>query len=162
VLFTVGLAGTVVLSVTPVRIGRVGFDIATLLYAAALTMLGHVLLWFAAVSERYADRLGLADAPRRAHPWWPGWRLERGLAVGVLLCVAGTGFALASLVRWRAAGFAAVDPTTTVRIVVPAVLGLVLGVQTIFSSLLLSVMELPTRMAAPAGARGWAGRRRAA
>jgi hypothetical protein len=146
--FTVGLVGTVVLSLTPVTIGRVGFDIATLLYAAALAMLGHILLWFAAVSERYAGRLGLADAPPRAHPWWPGWRLERGLAVGALMCAAGVGFALASLLRWRAAGFAAVDPTVTVRIVVPAVLSLVLGVQTMSSSLLLSVMDLPTRAAA--------------
>jgi glycosyltransferase involved in cell wall biosynthesis len=148
-LFWIGLTATVVLSITPVRIGRFGFDVATLLYAAALTMLGHALLWFAAVSERFAGRIGLGAATGRPHPWWPGWRLERGLAVGATLLVAGTGLALVSLLRWRAAGFAAVDPTTTVRIVVPAVLGLVLGVQTIFASLLLSVMDLPTSASAP-------------
>jgi hypothetical protein len=142
---SVGLLGTLVLSLTPIEVGRIGFDLATLLYAAALAMLGHSLLWFAAISERFAGRIGLGDAPQRPHLWWPGWRLERGLTAGALLAAGGLCLAIVSLMRWRAAGFAEVDPTTTVRIVVPAVLGLVLGVQTIFSSLLLSVMELPTR-----------------
>ena len=141
----VGLTGTIVLSITPVEVGRFGLDVATLLYAAALTMLGHSLLWFAAISERFAGRLGLGDTPHRTHLWWPRWSLERGLVTGGLLTVAGLGFAVVSLLRWRAVGFAELDPTATVRIVVPAVLGLVLGVQTIFSSLLLSVMGLPTR-----------------
>jgi len=145
-----GLVATTVLSLTPVRIGRFGFDIATLLYAAALTLLGHGLLWFAAISERLAGRLGVGTRPARTAPvWWPGWRLERGLVVGGVLAAGGIALAVASLVRWRAAGFAAVDPTTTVRIVVPAVLSLVLGVQMAFSSLLLSVVDLPTRAAAP-------------
>jgi hypothetical protein len=148
----IGLAGTVALSITPIEIGRFGLDIATLLYAAALTMLGHVLLWFAAISERFAGRLGLGDVPRRPHLSWPGRRLERGLVTGGLLTAAGLGLAVASLLRWRAAGFAELDPTTTVRIVVPAVLGLVLGVQTIFASLLLSVMGLPTRSSASGAA----------
>ena len=144
----VGLTATVVLSVTPVEIGRFGFDIATLLYAAALTLLGHGLLWFAAISERLAGRLGVGARPARSTPvWWPGWRLERGLVAGALLVAGGLGLAVVSLLRWRAAGFAAVDPTTTVRIVVPAVLSLILGVQTAFSSLLLSVVGLPTRAA---------------
>lgn len=146
---TVGLIGTVILSLTPIEIGRLGFDIATLLYAAALTMLGHALLWFAAVSERYAGRLGLDPAARPAHPWWPGWRLERGLLAGAMLAALGVCLGVVSLLRWRAADYAAVDPTTTVRIVVPAVLALVLGVQTVFASLLVSVMELPTRVAHP-------------
>ncbi len=143
--FSLGLAGTVVLSLGPIRVGRFGFDIATLLYAAALTMLGHSLLWFAAISQRFAGRLGLGDAGQRTHLWWPGWRLERGLATGALLAAAGIGLAVASLQRWRAADFSEVDPTMTVRLVVPAVLSLVLGVQMIFSSLLLSIMGLPTR-----------------
>lgn len=145
VAFAVGIAGTTLLSLTPVRIGRFGFDIATLLYAAALAMLGHALLWFAAISERFAGRIGLGEAPLRRTPWWARARLERGLLLGALLIVAGGVLAVVSLLRWRAAGYAAVDPTMTVRIVVPAVLSLVLGVQTIFASLLLSVMELPIR-----------------
>ena len=142
---TIGLLGTATLSVGPVEVGRFGLDIATLLYAAALAMIGHSLLWFGAISGRFAGRLGLAiDAgrprgPERAHG------LERGLAVGAGLIVVGLAFAAASFVRWGVADFDAVDPRTTVRIVTPAVLGLVLGAQTIFSSLLLSVMELPTR-----------------
>ena len=147
VAFALGITGTVLLSITPVRIGRFGFDVATLLYAAALAMLGHALLWFAAISERFAGRIGLGETALRRAPWWARVRLERGLLLGALLIVAGGVLAVASLLRWRAAGYAAVDPTVTVRIVVPAVLSLVLGVQTIFSSLLLSVMELPTRTA---------------
>lgn len=148
----IGLIGTVVLSIGPVEVGRFGLDIATLLYAAALAMIGHALLWFGAISERFAGRLGLtvpAPRPGREGPTGPerDRRLERGLAVGAGLVVVGIALAAVSLVRWGVADFAAVDPRTTVRIVTPAVLGLVLGAQTIFSSLLVSVMELPTREA---------------
>lgn len=145
----IGFTGTVVLSITPIEIGRFGLDIATLLYATALTMVGHSLLCFAAISERFADRLGLGDASRRTTRDWTFWHLERGLATGGLLMLAGLVLAVASLARWWAAGFAELDPTTTVRIVAPAVLGLMLGVQTIFSSLLLSVMGLPTSRTSP-------------
>ena len=109
-------------------------------------MIGHTLLWFGAISERFAGRLGLATASARPDRSGPGRRLERGLAVGVGLILIGITFAVVSLVRWSVADFDAVDPRTTVRIVTPAVLGLVLGAQTIFSSLLVSVMELPARL----------------
>jgi len=153
----IGLTGTVVLSVTPVEIGRFGFDIGTLLYMAALTMVGHSLLWFAVISERFAERVGLGGATRRTRVRWAGWRLERGLAMGGLLTLAGMVLAAVSLARWRVVGFAELDPTITVRIVAPAVLGLVLGVQTIVSSLLLSVMGLPTSRAS-SGPRSDVGR----
>jgi hypothetical protein len=143
---TVGLLGTVVLSITPVTVGPVGFDIATLLYAAVLLMLGTTLLWFGAFARTFADRAGLQRTRSEIRsPRLPRFTLERGLAAGTLLSLTGAGFALASLLRWRAAGFAEVDPTLTVRIVVPAAIGLMLGVQTIFSSLLLSALSLPTR-----------------
>lgn len=152
VLSITGLVGTVVLTITPITLGPVGFDIATLLYAAVLLMLGTTLLWFGAFARTFADRTGLRRTRRALRaPRWARFTLERGLGVGTLLVVAGVGFAVASLVRWRAAGFAEVDPTLTVRIVVPAVLGLTLGVQTIFSSLLLSALSLPTR---PSGRSG--------
>jgi hypothetical protein len=133
-----------VLSVTPVRVGRLGFDIATLLYAAALTMLGHALLWFAAISERFAGRIGLGERPAAA-PWWSRWRLERGLASAHCWSPDRVSHSRSLAAALAGGRLRRGRPDDTVRIVVPAVLGLVLGVQTIFSSLLLSVMELPTR-----------------
>ncbi len=130
---TVGLLGTVVLSITPVTLGAVGSDIATLLYSAVLLLLGTTLLWFGAFARGFAGR---APSGRLL----PRWTLERGLASGAVLVVVGVAFAVASLLRWRAAGFAEVDPTLTVRIVVPALVGITLGVQTMFSSLLLSAV----------------------
>ena len=144
-----GLLGTVVLTITPVTVGPVGFDIATLLYAAVLLLIGTTLLWFGAFARALTVRDGLVR--RRTRGWtreWTrgrtlGWTLERGLAAGTTLTLIGLGFAIASLVRWRAAGFAEVDPTLTVRIVVPALVGITLGVQTVFSSLLLSALRSP-------------------
>ena len=148
-----GLLGTIVLTITPVTVGPVGFDIATLLYSAVLLLLGTTLLWFGAFARALAVRDGLVR--RRTRAWtrgWTGgltrgrtggWTLERGLAAGTTLTLVGLGFAVASLLRWRAAGFAEVDPTLTVRIVVPALVGITLGVQTVFSSLLLSALRSP-------------------
>jgi hypothetical protein len=51
---------------------------------------------------------------------------------------------------WGAAGFGALDPRVTMRVVVPASAGLALGVQTVFASFFLSILGLPTTRTRPA------------
>jgi hypothetical protein len=76
--------------------------------------------------------------------------LERGLALGTALVLFGVIAAIASLFRWGESDFGDLDPTQTIRTVVPAMLGLVLGMQTIFSSLFVSILAIRRTTPTPA------------
>jgi hypothetical protein len=71
--------------------------------------------------------------------------LEVGLIIGVILLVLGMGGSLYALYTWNAQLYGALDPAVTMRIVIPSVTTLGLGVQVIFSSFFLSVLGLKRR-----------------
>ena len=55
--------------------------------------------------------------------------------------------AVISVLRWRSAHFGALNPAQNVRVITPAILGLVLGSQTILGSFSIGVLGI--RTAAP-------------
>jgi hypothetical protein len=71
--------------------------------------------------------------------------LEVGLAVGAMLTLAGLGISLVAVAGWGTRDFGVLDYSHTMRIVIPGVLLLTLGVQTVFASFFLSVLGLPRR-----------------
>lgn len=143
-MFLIGLAMSIALTIRPITIGDVGFDIGTLILASGLCIIGYSVLWFAIISRDFASRERLLPENRQAPFVHRHWSLERGLAMGSVLMAMGVVVAIASLWRWRSEGFGPLDGQQTVRSVVPALLGLVLGAQTIFSSLFWSMLQLPT------------------
>ncbi len=133
------------LVLTPITIGGVGFDIGTLLYACAATVLGYQALWFAVLTRRYGEVQGFLPAGERYVRIKRSLSLERGLALGALLIVGGLVTAVASFARWSGEGFGAMDGAQTIRIVAPAPRGLILGVQTVLSSVFWSLLGIDTK-----------------
>jgi len=157
VAFTVGAVGT-----TALTFGHVGgLDIAGLLYAAALTIIGYQALWFGLLMQTYAESRGILPAGVRMRWIRRTLTLERGLILGLALLVMGVLVAIVSVLRWRSAGFGALNPGQNVRVITPAILGLVLGSQTVFGSFSIGVLAIrtaapddpaPPRAAAPSAA----------
>jgi hypothetical protein len=75
--------------------------------------------------------------------------LERGLAVGVLVALAGVGLLLAAVHSWSTVGFGQLDPRVSMRQAIPAVVLFILGLQTILSSFLFSLLGLSKRRSDP-------------
>ena len=73
------------------------------------------------------------------------------MIVGGILLVAGLGAAGFAVGLWGRGSFGTLDPTVSMRIVIPAVTALVLGVQFVSSSFFLSVLDLPNRGVQPRG-----------
>src|SRR6266404_4326385 len=71
--------------------------------------------------------------------------LERGLILGALLVVVGLAFSVFSVWTWKRARFGGLDPAYTLRIIIPAVTAMIIGIQTVFSSFFLSVLGLRRR-----------------
>jgi glycosyltransferase involved in cell wall biosynthesis len=143
VVLTIGAVGTTVLT-----FGHIGgLDIAGLLYAASLTIIGYQALWFGLLMQTYAESRGILPEGGRMHRVRKLLTLERGLILGAALLLMGALVAVISVLRWRSAGFGALNPGQNVRVITPAILGLVLGSQTILGSFSIGVLAI--RTAAP-------------
>jgi glycosyltransferase involved in cell wall biosynthesis len=153
--FSVGFIGATILT-----FGHIGgLDIAGLLYFAALTIIGYQALWFGLLMQTYAESRGiLPEGRQRMTRIRKALTLERGLILGVLLIMVGLFVAIVSVLRWRSADFGALNPTQNVRVIVPAILGLVLGAQTVLGSFSIGVLGIRTAQPAPQRAATSAGR----
>ena len=134
------LAGTAVcgwLLPRPGRIGNVGFDIHTLLYAFVAIVLGFQFIAFATFTKVFAISEGLLPRNPRINRVFRYLTLEAGLIAGVLLTLAGLGGSVLAVSEWGKANYGALDPSRMLRLILPSVFALMLGVEIICSSFFL-------------------------
>lgn len=145
----IGLIATLALLIGPVSIGRVGFDIGTMAYAAALAILGYQAILFSVMLKLFAAREGFLPMSQTYRRLVERFSVERGLVIGMVIFVAGILAGVLQLFRWGGANFGAMDAERTIRIAIPAVLGVVLGFQTIMFSMFTGVLSIPTNDTTP-------------
>jgi len=135
-----GLAVGAWLMPGPRTIGSVTFDYDTLLFAAMATLVGFQSINFAVYSKVFAISEGLLPADKMVGSLFRYVTLETGLAIGALLLAAGALIWVLGLGYWQSRHFGPLDPDKALRIAVPGLVAFTLGVQTILSSFLLSVL----------------------
>jgi hypothetical protein len=106
------------------------------------TLIGFQSLYFAVFSKVFAIREELVPEDQRLTRLFRFVTLEVGLAVGALLSLIGVGTWIFGLKYWGAHHFGALDPEKTLRIVIPGLVFLTIGIQIILSSFLLSVLGM--------------------
>jgi glycosyltransferase involved in cell wall biosynthesis len=123
-------------------LGPVGLDIHTMLVAGFGAILGFQLLIFAIFTKLYAIREGFH--PPQTHLSRPARfvGLETGVLAGLAVFLGGLALLGMSFGRWGLAGFGELDPRLTMRQVIPAVVLMTLGAQTVFVSFFLSILGL--------------------
>jgi glycosyltransferase involved in cell wall biosynthesis len=141
-LLLLGLVLAVPLSIAPVKIGRIQFDTNTLLLAGMMIIVGFQVLFFGLFTKLYCVAHGLLPDNAQLRRWLALFSLERGIVAGLLIAAFGLGFLAAAILKWRAAGFGIISYPESLRLVIPAVTCLMLGMQTLFSSFFLSILEL--------------------
>lgn len=129
----------------PLFIGSVGFDVQTLLYAAVAIVIGFQAITFAVFTKVFAVSEGLLPEDARLNRLFRIITLERGLVVGGLLLLAGVIGSIYAVGFWDARSFGPLDPSKTLRIIIPSITALILGCQIILSSFFLSVLGLRRR-----------------
>jgi hypothetical protein len=144
-LVLLGLAGCVLLLPGRRVFHGIGFDVHTLLYAFISVLLGFQLIAFAAFTKVFAITEGLLPEDPRLHRVFRWVTLETGLMVGGLLMLLGVGGSFVAVSDWARDSFGALQPQHTLRIVMPSVFSLTIGLQIIFSSFFLSILGLRRR-----------------
>ena len=127
----------------PRSVGALTFDINTMLLATSIVLVGYQLIIFAVFTKIFVISEGLH--PPRTHLYksiFRGLTLEVGLLVGLCLMCAGLAVAGMAVWDWWSAGFGELIPQVTMRRTIPAVLLIILGIQTVFASFFLGVLTL--------------------
>ena len=132
----------------PIAVGGVMLDVHTMLYAAAVVLAGAQVVLFAIVARTYAVTSGLLPSDALLAKLWRSVTLETGLVASAITLIAGLVLGGTAVMQWRQSGFGELEPTLTMRRVIPSVLLVVLGVQGLFSSFLLSMLGLAQRKSA--------------
>ena len=116
------------------RLGAISLDVHTLLFSSALFQCGYMAVAFSFIIKSIAFKEGLRKAPPSPRFLYGWFRLERGLLAGLLMAVAGLGIMLSMFWSWAEGGFGYLDYPHSMRVAIPGVTLLALGVQTGFLS----------------------------
>lgn len=144
VLIALGLAGYA-LAMPQVRIGRVTFDVHTLLFASLAIICGYQSIAFALMTKVFAIMEGLLPEDARLNRMFKLVNLESGLAVGAIAMVIGLGLLVGAVHQWASVDFGALNYAHTMRWVIPGVTLTALGFQTILFSFFGSLLGMRRR-----------------
>jgi hypothetical protein len=136
-----GLVTTGMLSGGEVALGAVALGITTELFAAMAVLLGAQLVGFGVVARLYgvSHRLWPASAGVARFRSW--FTVERGCIAGGMITTLGMAGIVALLADWSRAGFGPMNPTHQIQLAIPAMLATLLGLQTVFTSFLIGLVD---------------------
>ena len=143
-LLVAGLAGYA-LAMPQTHVGKVTFDVNTLLFASLAIIGGYQSVLFALLTKFFAIGEGLLPTDARVERIGRMLTLERGLILGAVATVAGLSMLGATILQWRAHGFGPMNYQTSLRLTIPGMTLSVLGFQTILWSFFVSILALKRR-----------------
>ena len=144
-LTAVGAVGLAALLPGPLRVGSVELDIHALLYAHLAIVVGLNAIVLACFARMYAVSAGLLPDSDGLARWLRRLRLEAVLGVGLLLIVAGIVGSVVAVSVWGSESFGDLDPSDTMRIVIPSITAVAVGAECVFASFVIGLLGLPRR-----------------
>ncbi len=140
VMMALGLVAFGILWFGPAKIGRVTFDVDTMIFAGAAVLVGYQAVVFAIFARILGVTQGLLPANPTLERSFKHVNLELGVAAGASVTAVGVGVSIWAVMLWSRAGFGPLDASRMIRIVGAAVLLLTLGAETILSSFFMSIL----------------------
>jgi len=144
VLLGLGTLGMVLLYLEPVRIGRLTFDVQTMVVAATAVVVGVQGLGLALVARAFAAGLRLMPPSVRLERMLDRFAMENGLVAGALLSLLGCVFFAGAVRHWGDAGFGQLSHAD-IRTPLSGLVLAVSGAQLILVSFMLSLARMARR-----------------
>jgi glycosyltransferase involved in cell wall biosynthesis len=133
---------TTILFIAPLQIGKIIFDVHTMLYAGLGIIVGFQFVLFYIYTKIYVTTHGLMPPVPFFEKSYKYFNLERGLLVGFTIFISGVFIAYLSFRDWQQVDFGHLNTSVTLRKVIPSIVLIILGLQTIFSSFFMSVLGI--------------------
>jgi glycosyltransferase involved in cell wall biosynthesis len=131
-----------ILTLTPVKVGNLVFDTNTLLVCAMSLLIGFQLIFFSVFAKAFAIHEKLLPKDVRIERFLKVANLEVGLLVGLSLFLIGLALLIFALFYWKQHHFGPLSAAASLRLTIPSVTLIMLGVQVMFSSFFLCSLGL--------------------
>ncbi|BAO76628.1 dolichol-p-glucose synthetase [Winogradskyella sp. PG-2] len=137
-----GLILSILLVINPIEFENFTLDVHTLLYTSAFLLVGFQFIIFYGLTKIFAVENELLPKSNRYNKLFKFINLEKGLIIGFIILFLGLFLSYKGLSTWKASNFGDLNTNTTLRLIIPAITAIQLGVQTILFSLFFSVLGL--------------------
>jgi len=128
-----------------IQLGRIGFDIHTMLYAAAMSIIGVQMVWLAVFCKVFGATSGFLPRDNRVEQLLSVFTLERGLLLGLALFAVGLVISAKAVFGWIGEGYGALDPRETMRMAIPAVTMMLTGIEFMLASFFVGILQITRR-----------------
>jgi len=140
-LMMIGLAISAWLLPGPRKIGNLELDINTLMYAAFLSTLGLQAVIFSLLTKVFAISVGLRPPDPAMQTITKLGSLEKGILIALLMMGLGLTSSVGALAYWSVNSFGRLDPTFSMRLVIPGTMLFAMGFQTLLASFFLGILQ---------------------
>jgi hypothetical protein len=110
-----------------------------------MLLVGFQALFFAVFTKAFAIRFGILPPDKRITAILESHTVEIGIVGGILVALLGAGYLVAAVLYWQNVSFGDLPYAESLRVVIPAVTAIALGMQLIFGGFLLAILNLPRR-----------------
>ena len=131
----------------PVQIGRIKLDINTLMYASLLTIIGAQSVLFSLFTYVFGVNSNLLPQDKTVDKFLSRTGLEKGLILGVVMILLGFVSSLGAVIYWSENRFGNIDPTFSMRLVIPGAVLFTLGFEILFASFFISILNIKLKQA---------------
>ena len=125
-----------------ITIGKIAFDVHTLLVASTMVIVGMQIGMFSFLAKQYASQYGVLPEA----PWFNALlkecTLERTIVVGLLTCLLGVAGLVYATLQWGQTDFGLLDYKITMRQVIPSTTLIITGLQIVFFGFFSSLLKL--------------------
>lgn len=141
-----GLLGQCFLYQGMISLGKIRFDVHTLLVSAILIILGTQAFFSGVFVRLYSALTGILPFDERFDRTVRWFTLEKLLIFCLILIVIGGGGFLMTLADWYQTGFGDLNYQITMRRLIPFLTLIALSIQGIFNGFMLSILFIKTKM----------------
>lgn len=141
----IGFISMSLLAMGPVNIRGLNFEVNTMMYAGISILLGFTITSLGIFTTIFSVKNNLLPEPSKFKRIINGESVDYGIIVGGVIFLLGLTGSLLSLYGWSLNGFGDLEGSSTMRIVIPSSVFMVLGIQTIFTTFFISVLGLQTK-----------------
>ena len=137
----IGAVAVAVLATGSIELAGVELSATTMLFAAMATLLGSQLIGFGVLARLYGVASNLWPGSARVDRFRRWFSVERGCIAGGGLFLLGLAGSAGLVAIWGRSGFGAMEPVQLMRIAIPTMLATVIGLQTLFTSFLIGLID---------------------
>ncbi len=143
-LFLVGIFLSAKIIIDPIIINDITFDVNTLVYSAIATIIGFQLVLFYVLTIKYATKTKLIPITK-IDKRLIKFTMNRGIFIGAISFLIGLIGSIIAIIIWYNTGFGDLESSRMLRLTIPMLILFVCGIQLMFSSFFLGILEIKVR-----------------